>query len=95
MAQPVKIIKQTVLDDRGKFDISNCLGFSIANEGAFAATYGYEGMEQTFELAVGDTKLFGFLPAGYIFQGVMGVEFTGSNNGKLSITLFKAVILEK
>jgi hypothetical protein len=91
MAKKVRILKQTPLADGDKFDINGCIGFSIKNDGVFDASYGYEGMGDTFDLPVGQTVLYGFLPDGFEFDGNMEVNFKNSQVGKLVVILFKAL----
>lgn len=89
MARNVRISKQTPLVDGDKFDITGCLGYSITNVGQSDASYGYEGNSETFDVAQGDTKVYGFLPDGLQFFGQMEVKFK-EGKGKLDIILFKA-----
>lgn len=95
MARKVRILLQTAHINGDKFDVNNCLGFSITNQGRNDASYGYEGSSQTFDINSGETKLYGFLPDNYEFDGQMEVRFKNDTKGKISVVIFKAITEEK
>jgi len=80
----MKVAVDSATKNNATFDLSNCVGFTVINNGTTDCTLHYQGGAALMTVAKGTAREF---PghSGYTYFGTMQVKFVGGTKGDVEI----------
>nr|WP_321405879.1 hypothetical protein [uncultured Carboxylicivirga sp.] len=80
----MKVAVDTVTDNNETFELANCVGFTVINNGATDCTLHYQGGAALMTVKKGTAREF---PghSGYTYYGTMQIKFQGGAQGDVEV----------